>query len=92
MVIMDPPVSIPPRQKQKALSHHKRQGWEIFSPSFTGEGQLLNFSKSISMLTEVYSNAQQSQGILFLTSSRVTPDATIWLKMLDCMTQAAGYW
>jgi hypothetical protein len=63
MAMMDSPVSIFPRQK-KALSHHKRQGWEIFSPSFIGEGQLCNFSKSISMLVKVYSNAQQSQGIL----------------------------
>jgi hypothetical protein len=53
------------RQKTKALSHHKRQGWEIFSPSFIAEGQVFNFSSSITMLVTGYAHSQQSQGILF---------------------------
>jgi hypothetical protein len=53
------------RLKTKTLSHHKRQGWEIFFHFPIWEGQLFNFFKSISMLVRAYSHSQQSQGILF---------------------------
>jgi len=62
-------------QKQKALSHHNRQGREIFFHFPIWEGQLFNFPKSISMLITDYSHSRQSQGIFW---SRKQRDAWKW--------------